>query len=67
MGIQGNFLHYGMVLFLVGSAFLVFLCLWKNRRLDIDEEPKFQMMQEEKMISQEEVKKGEVKWNKKEN
>lgn len=47
LGIYGNFLHYGLVISLVGSAFLVFIYLWKNKRLDIDEEPKFQMMQEE--------------------
>jgi hypothetical protein len=41
------------VISLVGSAFLIFLYLWKNKRLDIDEEPKFQMMQEE------EIKQGE--------
>lgn len=53
IGVYGNFLHYGLVITLVGSAFLVFLYLWKNKRLDIDEEPKFQMMQEE------EIKQGE--------
>jgi hypothetical protein len=49
IGIYGNFLHYGLVITLVGSAFLIFLYLWKIKRLDIDEEPKFQMMQEDKI------------------
>ena len=49
MGIYGHFLHYALVIALVGSAFLIFLYLWKKKRLDMDEEPKFQMMQEEKI------------------
>lgn len=53
IGVYGNFLHYGLVISLVGSAFLIFLYLWKNKRLDIDEEPKYQMLQEE------EIKQGE--------
>jgi hypothetical protein len=47
IGVYGNFLHYGLVIALVGSAFLIFFYLWKKKRLDMDEEPKFQMMQEE--------------------
>lgn len=47
MGVYGSTLHYGLVIACVGSAFLVFLCLWKKKRLDMDEEPKFQMMQED--------------------
>ena len=53
MGVYGNYFHYAMVIAFVGSAFLIFFYLWKKKRLDMDEEPKFQMMQEE------EVKKGE--------
>jgi hypothetical protein len=47
IGVYGNFLHYGLVITLVGSAFFIFLYLWKKKRLDMDEEPKFQMMQDE--------------------
>ena len=47
IGVYGNFLHYGIVMSLVGSAFLIFIYLWKSKRLDMDEEPKFQMMQDE--------------------
>lgn len=49
MGIYGNFFHYALVIFLVGSAFLVFLYLWKKGRLNMDEEAKFQMMCEEEI------------------
>lgn len=47
IGVYGNFFHYGLVIALVGSALLIFLYLWKKKRLDMDEEPKFQMMQED--------------------
>lgn len=46
IGVLGNFLHYGIVIALVGSAFFIFIYLWKKNRLDMDEEPKFQMMHE---------------------
>lgn len=46
-GVYGNYLHYGLVVFLVGSAFIVFLYLWRIKRLDMGEEPKYQMMVEE--------------------
>jgi len=49
MGLYGHFLHYGIVISLVGSAFLIFLYLWRHKRLDADEGPKFQMMQEEEI------------------
>lgn len=47
-GIYGSYLHYGIVIALVGSAFLIFLSLWYRKRLDMDEEPKYQMMQDDK-------------------
>lgn len=50
MGLYGHFLHYAIVISLVGSAFLIFLYLWRNKRLDIDEEPKFQMMRDEEEV-----------------
>lgn len=49
IGVYGNFLHYSLVIILVGSAFLIFIYLWKKKRLDMDEEPKFQMMQEDEI------------------
>ena len=47
MGVYGSLLHYMLVIAYVGSAFLVFIYLWNKKRLDMDEEPKFQMMQNE--------------------
>jgi O-antigen/teichoic acid export membrane protein len=46
-GIYGSIMHYALVIAFVGSAFLIFLYLWKKGRLDMDEKPKFQMMQDE--------------------
>lgn len=48
-GVYGYFLHYAMTIFFVGSAFLIFLYLWKKKRLDMDEDAKFQMMQSEEI------------------
>ena len=45
-GIYGTYFHYGVVITLVGSAFIIFFYLLYKKRLDMDEEPKFQMMQE---------------------
>ncbi|GAB4226635.1 MAG: hypothetical protein Tsb0021_02820 [Chlamydiales bacterium] len=47
LGIQGLLLHYGMIATIVGGGALVFFYLWKSQRLDMDEEPKWQMMEEE--------------------
>jgi hypothetical protein len=54
-GIYGHFFHYAIVIALVGSAFFIFLYLWKKNRLDMDEEPKFQMMHEEEAKQGEQV------------
>jgi hypothetical protein len=43
-GVYGNYVHYGIVVFFVGSALLIFIYLWKKERLDMDEEASFQMM-----------------------
>lgn len=50
MGVYGSVFHYAMVITFVGSAFIIFCYLWKKNRLDMDEDPKFQMMQEEEVI-----------------
>lgn len=47
IGVQGNIFHYSLVIFLVTSAFLLFFYLWLNKKLNMDEEPKFHMMQDE--------------------
>lgn len=46
-GIYGLVVDYAMIFAFVGGAFLIFLYLWKKGRLDMDEEPKHQMMQKE--------------------
>lgn len=46
-GVYGTILHYALVIAFVGSAFLIFVCLWKKNRLDMDEEPKYTMMENE--------------------
>lgn len=46
-GIFGAALHYALVIAFVGSAMVLFLYLWKRGRLDMDEEPKYQMMNDE--------------------
>ena len=46
-GAYGGILSYGLTIAVVGSAFLIFLKLWFTGRLDLDEEPKMQMMLQE--------------------
>lgn len=46
-GVCGNFIHYGLIITLVGSAFLIFLYLWKKGKLDMDESPKIQMLEDD--------------------
>jgi len=43
-GIYGAYFHYGLIILLVGSAFILFVYLWYKGRLDMDEEPKWEMM-----------------------
>jgi len=45
-GVCGSFVHYAFILAFVGSAFLIFLYLWKKGKLDMDEEPKIKMMED---------------------
>lgn len=46
-GVYGGIFHYALVFALVGSALLAFLYFWSKGRLDMDEEPKIQMMQDD--------------------
>lgn len=46
-GVYGGIFHYTLVFALVGGAFLSFLYFWSKGRLDMDEEPKLQMMRDE--------------------
>ncbi len=44
-GVYGYYFHYGMILFFVGSAFIIFIHLWRKVKLGMDEEAKLQMME----------------------
>lgn len=46
-GMYGGILHYSLVIAFSGSAFLAFLYFWYKGRLDMDEEPKLQMMRDD--------------------
>jgi hypothetical protein len=47
MGIYGHIFHYSFVIAFAGGAFLIFISLWRKKRLDMDESPKYQMLQDE--------------------
>lgn len=47
VGACGTWAHYAFVIAFAGSAFLVFLYLWRKNRLDMDEEPKTKMMEDD--------------------
>lgn len=44
-GVQGSILYYSLTIAYVGSAFLIFIYLYSKGKLDMDEEPKIQMME----------------------
>ncbi len=46
-GLHGEMLHYGLIFMIVGGALIAFLYFWSKGGLDMDEEPKLQMMREE--------------------
>lgn len=43
-GVYGTFLTYALTASFAGSAFMMFIYLWWKGRLDMDEEPKLEMM-----------------------
>lgn len=43
-GVYGGIFHYSLVFATVGSALLAFIYFWRKGRLDMDESPKYQMM-----------------------
>ncbi|MEI8365525.1 MAG: hypothetical protein WCF65_03815 [Parachlamydiaceae bacterium] len=47
-GIYGGIFHYSMIFATSGSALLAFFYFWKKGRLDLDEEPKILMMQDDR-------------------
>lgn len=46
-GAIGGYLCYAMCMALAGSALIIFLYLWKKGRLDMDEEPKYRMIEDD--------------------
>lgn len=46
-GICGGIFHYSLILAFMGSALLSFVYFWSKGRLDMDEAPKIQMMNDE--------------------
>lgn len=46
-GIYGGIFHYGMIIAFSGSALIALLYFWSKGRLDMDEEPKLQMMRDD--------------------
>lgn len=53
-GIYGSLLHYAAIAFFVGGAFIIFIYLWKKGRLDMDEDPKIEMMKTDQEREKEE-------------
>jgi len=47
IGYHGFVLHYAGVFVFFGGAVIIFLYLWYKGRLDMDEEPKYQMFEME--------------------
>lgn len=46
-GIYGHLLHYSLIASFTGGALLIYFYLWRKGELDMDESPKFQMMENE--------------------
>jgi hypothetical protein len=44
-GVYGSLVHYTLTILFVAMAFLIFFYFWIKGKLDMDEEPKRQMMQ----------------------
>ena len=46
-GVYGFALHYTLLFAMFGGSLMVFLYLWRKKRLDMDEEPKYTLFFEE--------------------
>jgi hypothetical protein len=44
-GIYGHLLHYSLMFAMIGSAVLIFFYLRRKGRLDMDEDPKYRMLE----------------------
>lgn len=47
IGVYGFVLHYALLFAFFGSAVIVFVYLWKKKRLDMDEMPKYILFKDE--------------------
>lgn len=45
-GLTGSLFHFTFLVALMGSALIVLVALWRHDRLDFDESPKMQMMED---------------------
>lgn len=57
-GVYGNALHYAMVVFFAGTSLILFVYLWTKGKLDMDEAPKFQMLEETDLSTHKEKSDG---------
>ncbi len=48
VGIYGFVLHYSLLFAFFGSACMTFIYLWKKKRLDMDEAPKYTLFEDER-------------------
>lgn len=46
-GSSGLILDYALVLFFTGGALLLFIYLWSKKRLNLEEDPKFTMLEDD--------------------
>lgn len=49
-GVYGSILHYALIIAFVGGAFFAFLYFWWKGRLDMDEEPKYKMLEDDEKV-----------------
>lgn len=47
LGIYGFYLHYAFLFAMTSSTLLVLIVLWRKKRLDFEEEPKFYLFNDE--------------------
>lgn len=47
-GIYGFVLHYALLFAQFGGAFFVLIYLWRKKRLDMEEEPKYYLFYEDR-------------------
>lgn len=50
-GLYGSLIHAAIALFFGGSALCIFFFLWKNGRLDMNEEPAHHMLKDDTEIN----------------